>query len=410
MSIGQLNIKKIFSFESITLKRYTIFILFLMLTQYIPIESRAGVSWVKVAMMAITPFVLAPYLKITKAFVCALLYMVWIFLTAYVLHPWNFRASTVIYLYMFVITYVAFYNFVWVQKVFTLDYFIKLVRNLMYLLTIMFIIQQIFIIFGILYFPLINLCQILNRGIGANSLTYEPSTFARVMGVLFYAYIKCNEYQTGNKLTIITLFTPKYKWVTIAFLWSMLTMGSGTAFICLGVLSLYFMKGFQFLYAIPIFIAIYFTLNFFEIKQFNRAVNTVQATMTGDAHVIAETDGSASERIAPVLNTLSLDFKKTETWIGEGCDSALKYQHTEKRIISIINDYGLIAYIFSLIFTFVCGIKTLSIPTIMYFTGLGGATANISYTWGILMLFTCVRYFSETYEISKKQNQSSTFK
>ena len=159
MNIGQFNIKKIFSLESITLRRYTIFILFLMLTQYIPIESRAGVSWVKVAMMAITPFVLAPYFKITKAFVCALLYMVWIFLTAYVLHPWNFRASTVIYLYMFVITYVAFYNFVWVQKVFTLDSFIKLVRNLMYILTIVLIIQQIFIVFNILYFPIINLCQ-----------------------------------------------------------------------------------------------------------------------------------------------------------------------------------------------------------------------------------------------------------
>ena len=401
MSIRQLNIKKIFSYESITLKRYTIFILFLMLTQYIPIESRAGVSWVKVAMMAITPFVLAPYLKITKAFVCALLYMVWIFLTAYVLHPWNFRASTVIYLYMFVITYVAFYNFVWVQKVFTLDYFIKLVRNLIYFLTIVLIIQQIFIIFGILYFPLINLCQILNRGIGANSLTYEPSTFARVMGVLFYAYLKCNEYQIGNKLTIITLFSSKHKWVTMGFLWSMLTMGSGTAFICLGVLSLYFMKGFQFLYAIPIFIAVYFTLSFFEIKQFNRAVSTAQATMTGYSHEVAETDGSASTRIAPMLNTLNMDLSEIKSWVGEGCDSSLHYRHTDKRYIGGINDYGLIAYFLGLILLFSCAIKPLSLGTLMFFTGIGGGMDNIPYAWGLLMIMTCISFFSKDYIIQQ---------
>lgn len=395
MNIWHFNLKCIFSLEQITLRRYTILILYLMLTQYIPIESRAGVSWVKVAMMTITPFVLIRYLKITKAFVCAFLYMSWIFLTAYVMHPWNFRASTVIYLYMYVITYVAFYNFVWVQKVFTLDYFIKLVRNLMYLLTIVLIIQQVFIIIGVKYFPLINLSQILNRGIGANSLTFEPSTFARVMGVLFYAYLKCNEYRTGVKLTLLSLFSSGHRWVTIALLWSMLTMGSGTAFICLGVLSLYFMRGFQFLYAIPIFVAVYLTLDFLEVKQFNRAVTAAQATMTGDAKEVAEADGSAYARIAPVLNTLEMDFTELKSWVGEGCDTGLLYHRTANRYMGEINDYGLIAYIIGLIFVFCCAIKPFSLATLMYFMGIGGGTGNISYAWGLLMLITCVKYFTE---------------
>lgn len=396
MNIWHFNLKRIFSLEQITLKRYAILILFLMLTQYIPIESRAGVSWLKVTMMAITPFVLVRYLKITKAFVCAFLYMSWIFLTSYVLHPWNFRASTVIYLYMYVITYVAFYNFVWVQKVFTLDYFIKLVRNLMSLLTIVLIIQQVFIIIGVKYFPLINLCQILNRGIGANSLTFEPSTFARVMGVLFYAYIQCNEYCTGEKLTLSSIFSLEHRWVTIAFLWSMLTMGSGTAFICLGVLSLYFMRGFQFFYAIPIFVGVYFTLDFFEVKQFNRAVSAAQAAMTGDVREVAETDGSASARIAPVLNTLNMDFSEAKSWVGEGCDSGLKYRRTNRRYMGEINDYGLVAFIIGLIIVFGCAIKPLSLATIMFLFGIGGGTGNVPYAWGLLMLMTCVYYFSKT--------------
>lgn len=398
MSIGQFNIARLFSLKNITLRGYTVLILFLMLTQYIPIESRVGVSWTKVAVMTISPFVLVRYLKITKAFVCALLYMSWIFLTAYVLHPLNFRASTVIYLSMFVITYVAFYNFVWVQKVFSLDYFIKLVRNLMYILTVVLIVQQVCIVIGIKYFPLINLSQILNRGIGANSLTYEPSTFARVMGILYYAYLKCNEYRSGVKLSLSSIFSAEHRWVTISFLWSMLTMGSGTAFICLGVLSLYFMRGFQFLYAIPIFVGVYFTLDFFEVKQFNRAVSAAQATMTGDAREVAATDGSASARIAPVLNTINMDLSVAKTWFGEGCDTGLNYRHTNKRYMGEINDYGLIAYILGLIFVFFCVIKPLSLATMMFFMGIGGGTGNIPYAWGILMLLTCVRYFSETYQ------------
>lgn len=397
MSIGQINIARLFTLKNITLRGYTVFILYLMLTQYIPIESRAGVSWVKVAMMTITPFVLVRYIKITKAFVCAFLYMSWIFLTAYVLHPWNFRASTVIYLYMFVITYVAFYNFVWVQKVFTLDYFIKLVRNMMYILTIVLITQQVCIIIGIKYFPLINLSQILNRGIGANSLTYEPSTFARVMGVLYYAYLKCNEYRSGVKLTISSIFSAEHRLVTISFLWSMLTMGSGTAFICLGVLSLYFMRGIQFLYAIPIFVGIYFTLEFFEVKQFNRAVSAAQATMSGDANQVTEADGSAAVRIAPLLNTLSIDLSDSKSWVGEGCDTNLKYRNTNKRYMGAINDYGLIAYFCGLFFIFSCAIKPLSLGMLMYIVGIGGGIGNISYLWGLLMLFTCVTHFSDYY-------------
>lgn len=393
-----LNLKHIFSIEQITLRRYTVFILYLMLTQYIPIESRAGVSWVKVAMMSITPFVLIPHLKITKAFICAFMYMLWIFLTAKLLHPWNFRASTVIYLYMFVITYVAFYNFVWVQRVFTIDYFIKLVRNLMYILTIVLIAQQLSILVGIRYFPLINLCQIFDRGIGANSLTYEPSTLARVMCVLYYAYLKCYEYRLGKRLSMISIFALEHRWVSIAFLWSMLTMGSGTAFICLGVLALYFMRGFQFLYAIPIFISVYFILNFFEVKQFNRAVNAAQATMTGDADVVVETDGSASARIAPMLNTLSMDFSDSKTWFGEGCDSSRGYRHTDKRYVGEINDYGLIAYLLALLIVFTCAIRPLSLATLMFFMGIGGGIGNIPYGWGLLMLMTCIRYFSETYK------------
>jgi len=141
-----------------------------------------------------------------------------------------------------------------------------------------------------------------------------------------------------------------------------------------------------------------FTLNFFEVKQFNRALSTAQATMTGDAQEVREVDGSASARIAPMLNTLNMDFLERKNWVGEGCDTSLKYRHSNNRYMGEINDYGLIAFFLGLIFVFSCAIKPLSLGTIMFFAGIGGGTGNIPYAWGLLMLMTCIRYFFETYK------------
>ena len=91
---------ELFSLRNYTLRNYTVFLLVLFCIQYIPVESRAGVSWVKVATMAITAFMMLKYVVVNKALLIALLYATWIMLTAYVLHPATFRASTVISIYV----------------------------------------------------------------------------------------------------------------------------------------------------------------------------------------------------------------------------------------------------------------------------------------------------------------------
>lgn len=377
-------------------RNFATILLVLFLTQIVFIEGYT-ISYVKVGVMALCPILMFFYrIPITKAMILGVVYYVYIVLTAS-FHPDTFRASTLIYLLLFLLMYVLFYSLVHTGA-FTLQYFIKVVKYLIFAYAICLVLQQICFLFGIRFFPLINLNRQFFLGINKlPSLAIEPSHSARILGVLFYAYLKCNEYLAGAKLSIFSVFSPKHRWVTIAFLWTMLTMGSGTAFICLGVISLYFMKGFQFLYAIPIFVGIYFILNFFEVQQFQRAIIAAQATMTGDAREVAEADGSASARIAPMLNTLNMDFTELKSWVGEGCDTSLKYRHTANRYMGEINDYGLIAYILGLFFVFTCAINPLSLGTIMFFFGIGGGTAHIPYSWGLLMLMTCVCYFSETY-------------
>lgn len=388
-----------------TLRNYAVFLLVLFCIHYIPIETRTGVGWLKVMAMGTCPIVLlwkTP--NISKAGIIIMTYF-FCALTFALFHYQTFRASTVLFLLSFLILYWTFYNLITIEHVFSLGYFIKLVKRLILVYTIVLIIQQLFLLAGIKLFPPINLCQILNRGIGANSLTYEPSTAARMMGVFFYAYLKCNEYLKGEPIDFPSLFHGEHKWVTAGFLWSMLTMGSGTAFICLIVLSFYFIQRKYLVYIAPLFLIVYFLLPYSQNESLQRAVNVIDATMTFDAEEIKRTDSSAAFRLNPMINTLTkLDLSDIETWFGHGID----YGHriggglSSQSVVGEIGDYGLIVYLLGLLLVFSCSIKFFSIPTIMYFIGIGGGTANIAYLWGILMLFMCVRYFSD-YNYSNEQ-------
>lgn len=395
-----LNIEKIQSY--FTLKNFATFILVLFCVHYIPLETRDSVSMIKTAASFLCCFVFIIHVPhVTKALVLAIIYFLTILFSA-TFHMGTFRASTLLYLCSFLITFITMYNLVYIKKVFTLYYFTIIIKKLIYTLAIVLVIQQCFIIAGIRTFPLINLTQFLDRGIGANSLTMEPSVFARMMGVLLYAYMECISFREGRKFRFRQLFEQEHKWVTIAFFWSMLTMGSGTAFIVLGVLSLYFINWRNALIIVPILTGLVYIGSSMGIKQFDRAYNTTQATLTMNRQEIAETDGSAYARIAPMINTInSLDLTKKEHWFGYGIDTGNANQN--ERMIAEITDYGFLAYICGLVLVFSCSIRFLSIPTIMYFIGIGGGTANIAYLWGILIVFTCVRYFKNRYKFNNSQ-------
>ena len=385
-----LTIEKIYPY--FTLRNFATFVLVLFCIHYIPLETRAGASMIKTAASAICCFVfIIKVPHVTKALILSVIYFLTILLSA-LFHMETFRASTLLYLCSFLITFITMYNLVHAKKVFTLEYFTTIVKRLIYTLTIVLIIQQCFLIVGIKLFPPVNLCQVLGRGIGANSLTMEPSVFARMMGVLLYAYMECISFRNGSKFRFRQLFETEHKWVTYGFLWSMLTMGSGTAFIVLGVLSLYFINWRNALIIVPLLAGLVYVGSSMGIEQFDRAYNTTQATLTLDKETVGKTDGSAVYRIGPMLNTIkNLDLSKKEHWFGYGIDSGLA--NMNERMIAEITDYGFLAYLLGLLLVFSCAIRFWSIPTIMFFIGIGGGTGNIAYGWGILMVFMCIKYF-----------------
>lgn len=358
---------------------------------YMPVDSFGMNAPIKMTLMVSSIVVMFFYsFKASKAVLIGVIYLLYQYIVAS-FHPEGFRWSTYIYSILLVLTYVSFYNLIFIEKVFTINHFINICKWFMMLYFVVCIIQQVLTLMGIGYFPLFNMMTNLDRGLGCQSLSMEPSTFGRFMLVFYYAYIKCCEYKRDEgPFTLSELFSGEHKWVTIRFLWMMLTMGSGTAFVCLILFSLYFVRWHNWYYIIPMLIICYGLIQELGIEQFDRATSTIEATTTLDKEVVAETDGSAYVRIAPLLNSLTADFTKKETWFGYGIDSGLSTSLDR----TIFQDYGLIFYIISLLLCFSCAYNFWSLGTIFMFAGVGGgAGSNIQYAWALMMVMTCVKYF-----------------
>lgn len=364
---------------------------------YMPIDSFGMNAPIKMTLMVSSIVVLLFYtFKTSKALVFGVIYLIF----QYVIM--NFQLGGVlwnsyIYSILLVLTFICFYNLVYIEKVFTIDHFIRICKWMMMAYFVVCIIQQTLTIAGIGYFPLFNMMQVLDRGIGCQSLSAEPSHFARIMFIFYYAYVKCSEYKRGEgPFTLSELFSGERKWVTIRFLWMMLTMGSGTAFVCLILFALYFVRKHNWYYVVPMLIVSYIIIQNSGIEALDRATNTIEATTTLDKETIQETDGSASARIAPLINSLNVDFSKKETWFGYGIKYGKDNKTFVKQTATFFDNYGLIFYVYSQIFNYVCVYRFWSHAPIFVLAGVtGSAGGNIQYAWMLMMVMTCVRYFYE---------------
>ena len=366
-----------------------------MCTQFVALEGY-GISDLKVALMAFAPLLLSfkvPYM--TKATVWCSVYMAVVLFCAYMQD--YVRFSTIGYLGMFLITYIVYYNLLYEKHAFSLLYFIRLLRLLILAFFICLVLQQVSILLGIRDLPIINLDNQYFLAIDKlPSLMIEPSHVARVLGCMYLAYLQCCEIVEREKLSLKRIFEKPHRWITIGFLYAMTTMGSGTAFIVLMILAMYFIKVKTLWYVVPIFVVLYFTLPLMNIHQLDRAVKTINATMTGDVETIIEADGSAASRVAPILNTLTIDLSSSESWFGKGTNTqeenrSIHIAQTGK--IGNIDQYGLLSFIVMQICVFVCAFRFLSLQTMLWAMVFGFSFGNIAYTWGALMIFTAIRYF-----------------
>ena len=376
---------------------------------FVPIE-QGPFSPVKITLMGLCPLIfIAKKPIVTKALVLAAIY--WVVCYTMSLLKGEMRFSTLGFLGMYLILYINYYSFI-VKGTFTLEYFTKILKYLIIAYAVVLIGQQMCVLVGLRNMPLLNLQNQFFLSITKlPSLTLEPSHSARILTFTMLGYLRCMEIMKGKRITLQELFSPEQRIVTFSFLWSMLMMGSGTAFVGMGVLSLYFITRKTVIYIIPLIIGMFMLGQSMELKQMDRAVALAEAASTGSAEEAMAADGSGATRIIPVMNVFTkTDVTQLETWIGK--KSMEKDKHWWMRTDTKIYDqYGLIAFIISLVFIYSCVIRHFfSIETLLYLILLGFTLGNIYYAWGCLMIMTGVTYFqkicieNDTIRISQHNN------
>jgi hypothetical protein len=399
--------------DTFFLRNIAAFYLLLFCICIVPIEG-VGVSMLKVGTLIIAPLILFfCALRVSRALIWSLFYFTTVLFSSVIINYSTFRVSTIIYLGMFLLMFCMYYNLLYFKHVFSIDYALKLFRFVLLAYVIVLVIQQIITIIGLKY----SLGFFFNiqtmddaHPFKLNSLSIEPSHSARIMSVLFLAILRLNEYKKGTRPSIRQLYNDN-KYTILGFLYAMITMVSGTAFVALSILMLYFLKKKYVAIILPMFFALYFIIPLVDYEPFTRAKDSFDAALSNDTETMISTDVSAAYRVLPMMNTLNdLDLSSSKTWFGEGIDTGANayiegLESYANIKLGLISDYGLFSYIIALCFVFSCCIKHFwSIETLMFFLLLGGAVSNIAYGWGILLILTCTKYFKNYYKLNNYGN------
>lgn len=376
----------------ITEKSFFTLFFIVMSIVYIPIEGEA-ISMLKVFILALSSSYLIIGFKLSKALIlCALYWFSCLFFAQ--LHIYSFRWGTILYLGFFLIGFSAYVNAVYAGA-FNREYFLKLLKGLIYAYFIALIIQQFYsVILGGGRMLILNYTGVEGK---PNMLSLEVSHAARIIAAFMLCIVRLYELDYGRKLSIKEIYECD-KWLFLIFLYIMITIGSGTAIIALAILSLYFLSARNAIIVFVAFIICYSLTDFIDYEPLHRAKVTFEASLTGDKNRIGRADGSAAHRVIPLLNTfLHLDLTSTSIWIGKGIDTSYNTDlFLRTKYVGTLADYGLISYALSLLIFFtICIRSVFSVETLFFVFICLMNMSNIAFYWAIYMSFATVHYFQK---------------
>lgn len=366
-------------------------------------EGAGRFNWVMVGFMSISPLIVLRYLEFTIKDILIMLYIVTIILCTLMNNPQSMRWSTILFSCLFISNFMAYSRLLRYSN-FSIADFENLIKFLIYAYTIVLLIQQYCVLTGL---PIFNVMSGYNPAEPwkLNSLSGEPSWTARRMGLMMYCYITIKEMTKKTKYDIKSDFRSDQT-IWFAFLWTMTTMISGTAFLFLFLILLKIIRLKTLLPALIISIGVILFAKTLEIKSLDRAYNVTLATLTLNEEEILKTDDSAAFRIVPcVVGAKLVGFTTVDDWFGHGIDYTNKI--TSKYIknapksmggagpFTIWIEYGFLAFIIINIFTFsTCIRKDDLFSTIIFWIFLVAINGiNIQITWGSLIFFHTIKHF-----------------
>ena len=363
-----------------------------------------------IGVMLISPIILFISIRsISIEDILLILFMLSIIFSPLINHPETMRWSTVIYSCMFIISFITYKHLLY-KDIFRIENFEKLIRYLIYAYTLVLIIQQICVLLGLPIFNLSNYSPA--EPWKLNSLTSEPSHSARIVGLLMYCYIVIKEIMLNRKYNLKNDLKVD-KWIWFSFFWTMITMGSGTAFLFIFLVLSVFLSFRNLIILLLVFIILIGAITFFEITAFDRTWKVFLATLTLDTNKIIAADPSASVRIVPfIIISQLVDFTTFNDWFGYGVDYVKSIFSTYVRIgglpeegftgggmFQVWLDYGLLSFLLFVYFTFSATyLKDSIVSVFFWFLLVFMYGVNSQIVWVTIVLLFTLNYFKQQYK------------
>ena len=269
----------------------------------------------------------------------------------------SYRVSTVLFSIMYCTSFLFYKNCITRNYLSAMQYS-KLLKSLIVAYFVVIVIQQFCVLLNL---PVFNLSRpIPNEPWKLNSLSAEPSHSARIVPLLMYCYISMREL-LENKT-----YNGKLAWQTDAslwfcFLWTMLTMGSGTAFFFLPVI-LYKVFRKENFFLLFISFGVIVAIGFLDIHALDRSYRIFNSLFTLSPDEIVLADHSASVRIIPFIVLSSMvSIGSFEGWLGHGIDYVSTFMGeyipfsgeniSGGGLLQTWIEYGFITFIWFVVFT-----------------------------------------------------------
>lgn len=270
-----------------------------------------------IAVMCIAPIIVVVYKQFYRIDFWIISFAFTLAIGPVLLHPETLRWSTILYSWMFCFSFMAYYRLI-KSGYLTIENYSKILKFLILAYFVVLLVQQICVLAGLPVFNLSNYNPA--EPWKLNSLSAEPSHSARIVALLMFCYLSVTEIIQQKKYSFSNDFM-KDKWVWFAFFWTMLTMGSGTAFLFIPIVLIKVVQRKNILPLLVLLIFLFLIMSQFGFTSLDRTYAVFQATLTLDSESIIEADHSASFRIVPIIVLFSmLSFSSMNGWFGHGID------------------------------------------------------------------------------------------
>lgn len=327
-------------------------------------------------------------------------------------NPDSFRASTVIYSWLFFLYFIVFTR-VLLGSDYSKERFLNLLKYLLYAYTITLIIQQLCVLLGL---PIFNEAAYNPlEPWKLNSLAPEPSHTARIISLILLLYVKGFVSLVGTT-SLKQTYKLIDKSVLICYLYCIITMGSGTGFVFLALVILDFLPKRNIL-SFGILAALVLSLIYYVFKDvpaFERSFNFISMLIHYNEDELISGDLSAAIRIVPTVHGFqAIDFFSLEGIFGHGIDAdggltPLPSVDCGAGSFAITYNYGLLISIIFWVFSYkICSLKGDTIMSAIIWLLLvffyGGINNPILWMT-LILIFTFKQLFYSNYGNRSEEN------